>query len=147
MIYDTLDNIKNYESLGNIYDVLKFLAAEDFSSKEVGRYDIDGDNIYYMVQSYNTNPDKDIAEAHKKYIDIQLILEGEELIGVAPISCDKEEVEAKPEKDAWLYRCETDFITMKPGYYMVLYPNDIHLPGKAVRDAQPCRKIVVKIKI
>ncbi len=147
MIYDTLNNIKNYESLGKIYDVLKFISQEDFSSKELGRYDIDGDNIYYMIQSYNTDPDKSIAEAHKKYIDIQLILEGEELIGVAPILCEKEEVEAKPEKDAWLYRCKTDFITMKPGYYMVLYPNDIHLPGKAVKDSQPCRKIVVKIKI
>ena len=89
MIFDTLENIKNYEGLGRVYTALEFLAKTDFSQMELGRYELDGGNILYMVQTYETDPDKTISEAHKKYIDIQFMVDGEEIIGVAPISCEK----------------------------------------------------------
>ena len=90
MIFDTLNNVNNYKGLGRVYDALKFLSETDFSKIELGRYELDGDNIFYMVQSYDTDPDKTISEAHKKYIDIQYMVEGEEIIGVADISSEKE---------------------------------------------------------
>ena len=77
MIFDTLKNVDNYKGLGRVYDALKFLSETDFSKIELGRYELDGDNIFYMVQSYDTDPDKTISEAHKKYIDIQFMGEGE----------------------------------------------------------------------
>ena len=46
-----------------------------------------GDNIFYMVQSYDTDPSKTVSEAHRKYIDIQFMVEGEEIICVADIGC------------------------------------------------------------
>ena len=52
MIFDTLENIKNYEGLGRVYTALEFLAKTDFSQMELGRYELDGDNIFYMVQTY-----------------------------------------------------------------------------------------------
>ena len=82
MIFDTLDNIKNYEGLGRVYTALQFLAETDFSKVELGRYELQGDDIFYMVQQYETDPDKTISEAHKKYIDIQFMVDGEEIIGV-----------------------------------------------------------------
>ena len=91
MIFDTLENIKNYEGLGRVYTALKFLADTDFSKVELGRYELQGDDIFYMVQRYETDPDKTISEAHKKYIDIQYMVDGEEIIGVSPISCKKTE--------------------------------------------------------
>lgn len=148
MIFDTLENIKNYKGLGRVYTALKFLAETDFSQMELGRYELEGNDIYYMVQSYDTDPTKTIAEAHKKYIDIQFMVEGEELIGVAPISCEKIETQAIPENDVWFYECKTEAMTLIEGSFMVLYPNDLHCPGVATNNkAMTCRKVVVKVKV
>lgn len=148
MIFDTLENIKNYKGLGRVYTALKFLAETDFSQMELGRYELEGNDIYYMVQSYDTDPTKTVAEAHKKYIDIQFMVEGEELIGVAPISCEKSETQAIPENDVWFYECKTETITLIEGSFMVLYPNDLHCPGVATNNkAMTCRKVVVKVKV
>ena len=148
MIFDTLDNVNNYEGLGRVYTALKFLSETDFSKIELGRYELDGDNIFYMVQSYDTDPDKTISEAHKKYIDIQYMVEGEEIIGVADISSEKELTETKEENDVWFYNCKTEPLVLSAGKYMVLYPNDLHCPGVATNGtAMTCRKVVVKVKV
>ena len=148
MIFDTLNNVENYKGLGRVYTALKFLSETDFNKIDLGRYELDGDNIYYMVQSYDTDPDKTIAEAHKKYIDIQFMVKGEELIGVAPIGYDEKETEALPQNDVWFYECKTEPITLIENSFMVLYPNDLHCPGVATNNKpMPCRKVVVKVKV
>ena len=148
MIFDTLTNVDNYKGLGRVYTALKFLSETDFSKIDLGRYELDGDNIFYMVQSYDTDPSKTISEAHKKYIDIQFMVEGEEIIGVADISSEKELIEAKEENDVWFYNCKTEPLTLSAGKYMVLYPNDLHCPGVATNGkALTCRKVVVKVKV
>ena len=148
MIFDTLNNVDNYKGLGRVYTALKFLSETDFTEIDLGRYELDGDNIFYMVQSYDTDPDKTISEAHKKYIDIQFMVKGEEIIGVADISSEKELTEAKEENDVWFYNCKTESLTLSAGKYMVLYPNDLHCPGVATKGkALTCRKVVVKVKV
>lgn len=148
MIFDTLKNVDNYKGLGRVYDALKFLAETDFGKIDLGRYELDSDNIFYMVQSYDTDPDKTISEGHKKYIDIQFMVEGEEIIGVADIGDKKELTEAKEENDVWFYNCKTEPLTLSAGKYMVLYPNDLHCPGVATNGkAMTCRKVVVKVKV
>lgn len=148
MIFDTLKNIKNYEGLGRVYTALEFLKNTDFNKVELGRYELDGDNIFYMVQSYDTDPEKTVAEAHKKYIDIQFMVNGEELIGVAPIDCEKIETQAIPENDVWFYECKTESITLIENSFMVLYPNDLHCPGVATNNKPlTCKKVVVKVKV
>ena len=145
MIYDSLKHIDNYKGLGDVYTALKFLAETDLSGQELGRYELN-DRIYYMVQQYETKP-KTVAEAHEQYIDIQLLLAGEEVIGVASIDADKELVDAKPEKDVWHYTCATQPVTLTAGEFMVLYPSDIHMPGATLGAPVACRKVVVKVKV
>ena len=147
MIFDRIENLNNYSGLGHVYTALMFLSDTDFTKVPLGKYELDGDNIYYMVQKYDTNPDKTVAEAHKKYIDIQYIVKGEEIIAIAPIQSEKTEVEAKEEKDVWFYECETQPLILKDGEFMVLYPSDLHLPGKAVNEPKEVLKIVVKVKV
>lgn len=145
MIFDSLKHIDNYQGLGNVYEALRFLAETDFSATELGKYELN-DNIYYMVQEYDTKQ-KTVSEAHERYIDIQLLVSGEEVIGVAPIECDKELVDAKPEKDVWHYTCATQPMTLHAGEFMVLYPSDIHMPGAILGEPVACRKVVVKVKV
>ena len=148
MIFDTLKNVDNYKGLGRVYTALKYLAETDFTKIDLGRYELQGDDIFYMVQSYDTDPDKTISEGHKKYIDIQFMVEGEEIIGVADIDDEKELTEAKEENDVWFYNCKTEPLTLSAGKYMVLYPNDLHCPGVATKGkAMTCRKVVVKVKV
>ena len=148
MIFDTLNNVDNYKGLGRVYTALKFLSETDFTEIDLGRYELDGDNIFYMVQSYDTDPSKTVSEAHRKYIDIQFMVDGEEIIGVADISSEKELTEAKEENDVWFYNCKTEPLTLSAGKYMVLYPNDLHCPGVATNGkALTCRKVVVKVKV
>lgn len=146
MIFDTIDHVKNYAGLGRVSTALEFLAATDFSQTELGRYELDGDNIYYMVQEYTTEA-KPYAEAHEQYIDIQYLLAGKESIGVAPLSTEKTLVEVKEGKDCWLYACDTQPVTLEAGQFMVLYPNDIHRPGDLAGEPGRVRKVVVKVKV
>ena len=148
MIFDTLENIKNYEGLGRVYTALELLKNTDFSKVDLGRYELDGDNIFYMVQSYDTDPEKIISEAHKKYIDIQFMVNGEELIGVAPMGYDEKETQAIPENDVWFYECKTEQVTLIENSFMVLYPNDLHCPGVSTNNKpMACKKVVVKVKV
>jgi YhcH/YjgK/YiaL family protein len=146
MIFDTVDHIDNYKGLGRVYDALRFLAETDFSKLPLGKAELDGDNIYYNVQEYETSPERKI-EAHLKYIDVQAVLEGEEIIGVAPIAVEKTLKEERPEKDCYIYECETQPIVVKAGSFLVLYPNDLHKPGVSVGAPAHCRKVVIKVKV
>lgn len=63
-----------------------FLKNSDLEHMEVGRYEIDGDDIYAMIQKQTTAaPENKKAESHYKYIDIQYLICGEEMQGVAPL--------------------------------------------------------------
>ena len=145
MIFDNVQNVKNYKGLGRVYEALEFLANTDFSALPLGKAEVDGDNIYYIVQEYETAPVREV-EGHAKYIDIQAILEGEEIIGVAPITVEKTLKEERPDKDRCLYDCKTQPIILKAGEYLVLYPNDLHRPGVCVDAPAHCRKVVIKVK-
>ena len=146
MIIDNISNIENYKG-SNVYDALKFLKDTDFLSMELGNYNLDDDN-YYFVQEYETKAGKVLCEAHYKYIDIQYIVKGEECIGVCDISKEKTLEKENIEGDFALYKCEAlENITLTDGNFAVFYPNDLHRPGMSKTEDKLCRKVVVKIKI
>lgn len=149
MIYDTLDHIQQYESIfPGVVKGLHLLAETDFSTWEDGRYEIDGDNLFILLQSYDTKPVNDTPEAHRKYIDIQYNISGQELIAVAPVDEMDEEVEARPEGDIWFYRGKTDKILLTGKRFLVLFPQDAHAPCIAVHGTPTaCHKCVVKVRV
>lgn len=149
MIYDTLEHIKQYEGLHpNLARGLRFLAETDFSKLAPGRIDIDGDDLYAMVQEYTTKrPEEVHPEAHRAYVDIQYLLAGEELMGIAPLEAMIREIEARPEGDVWFYEGETVKVPMGEGRFVVAFPGDAHAPSVAPGDPAPARKCVVKVKL
>ena len=150
MIFDRIENINNYKNLGGVFKGLKFLAETDFTKIPVGKYELDGKNIYYMVQSYETKPDKTISEAHEKYIDIQYIVSGEEMMKVINVSKVSPNTEYNAEKDCVFFAnpVNASAVLVQPGEYAIFFPEDIHMPGIAPNDAPaPARKIVVKVKV
>ncbi len=116
MIYDTLAHIQAYQGIHpGVYRGLELLRDTDFSRLEDRRYEVDGEDLYFFLQSYDSKPVNDTPEAHRKYIDIQFLIQGEEKIGVAPLEDMTEEVEARPDGDIWFYHGPTDEITLKAG--------------------------------
>ena len=148
MIFDSLNHIEAYNGIHpGVYKGLCLLRDTDFSKLEDQRYEVDGDDLFFFVQSYESNPSNDTPEAHRKYIDIQCVLSGGETMGVAPLEEMTEEVEARPDNDIWFYRGATDTVTLLPGRFAVLFPGDAHAPGVAVDAPAPVRKVVVKVKV
>ncbi len=145
MIFDTVKNIETYAHMNSrIYEGLKLL-REDYSQTADGRYEVDGENLFYSIQSYETKEENDFPESHRKYADIQCVLDGTEQIGVGALE-RMEQLEAYPERDFYVNRGTVDYVTLKPGNFVVLFPQDAHAPGIAPDGKPaPCRKIVVKV--
>jgi len=131
-------------------EAFNFLNSNDLSGLELKRYDITGDNVYAPVSEYLTKNDEDARyEAHKKYIDIQYVVTGKELIGVAPISSKMEVLEAYDlTKDIeFLTVADGENRIATPDRFFIFFPEDAHRPGLKDGKNSPVRKIVVKIKV
>lgn len=148
MIYDSVKHIENYRGIHpGVYRGLELLRDTDFSQLQDERYEVDGDKLFFFLQSYENKPDNDTPEAHRKYVDIQFLISGREKMGVAPLEDMTQEVEARPEGDIWFYHGPMDYVTLGDGRFAVLWPGDAHAPGIAVDQPARCRKCVVKVKI
>ena len=128
---------------------LEYLKSTDFSKMEDGRYEFEDGFCYAIIQQYRTSPREERrAETHRKYIDIQYIFEGEEVIGFAPVDPSNEILEnLLAEKDALFYKTvahEMDLV-LKKGMYAVFFPADIHRPGCG--NGTKVKKIVVKVPV
>ncbi len=149
MIYDTLQHLETYRGIHpGVMRGLELLRDTDFSGMEDGRHDVDGDQLFFLLQSYDSKEINDRPEAHRNYIDIQYLISGEELVGVAPVEEMTEEVEARPEGDIWFYHGPVSQLLLSGGRFVALWPGDAHAPCIAVDGRPvPCRKCVVKVRV
>ena len=87
MIYASLNAKKgNYQYPAAINTALEFLAKPETAELPVGRYELDGDNIFVLIQDQTTAPvENKRAESHRNYIDIQYLFIGKEVQGYAPL--------------------------------------------------------------
>ncbi len=145
MIVDKLDKVDCYRWDKKMARAFKFLKKNDLSSLKDGRIDIDGDKLFALVQSYDSKPlSKGSWEAHRKYADVQVVVSGTEQMGYAEI----DSLTANPYdegKDFMRLTGEGGFCRMSAGMFMVLYPQDAHMPGMAIDKPAPVKKIVVKV--
>ncbi|MDD4156799.1 MAG: YhcH/YjgK/YiaL family protein, partial [Candidatus Cloacimonetes bacterium] len=80
MIVAKLDALKTYSFLGeNFSYIVDFINQEKLTDLSDGKFDLN-DSIFYIVSSYQTKP-QGLIENHQKYIDLQILLEGKELVG------------------------------------------------------------------
>lgn len=150
MIYDSLKNAGRYACLGeNFRRAFDYLCANDLSALPAGRYEIDGDNVYLMIQEPTLKPwSEGRWEAHRRYADIQLVLEGCERIGYCVVDEDAEiETPYAPETDTLFYTgVDGGSAVVKSGEMMVLFPEDAHRPCiQPAEIAAAVRKAVVKV--
>lgn len=150
MICDRAENAAEYyESVPLLEKCSDFLKRFYNEKLPDGSYEIDGERVFANVQSYRTAPqtEKSRFEAHRKYIDVQYIVSGIEKIKWAPLPSLKE-VEEQYSKggDIAFYTgaSKADFV-LTAGAFLLLFPQDAHMPGLSAEKDAFVRKIVFKI--
>lgn len=134
-----------------IQKALRFLKNTDFTSLAVGKYPIEGEKIYAQVLDLDTKAaTENPPESHLRYIDVQYLHSGQELIGACPLTPNSLLLSSyDPERDIMFYRQveHETMLTMSPGAFAIFFPSDIHRP--ACIHQQPCRirKVVVKVAV
>ena len=149
MILDHIKNINNYKFLSDpLTRALEIIRDTDFSVLEDKTYEVEGHDLFFFIQSYETRPANETPEGHRQYIDIQYVISGAERMGVAQIDSMTEEMEARPQNDVWFYRGPMDFVTVSAGMFAVFFPNDVHAPCVSPSEnSNHVRKCVFKVHI
>lgn len=150
MIIDNLKNSHQYECLHPLFK-RAFAFMEDFleNDKPAGRYEIEGDDLFALVQTYHTFPVTECKwESHHRYIDIQFVVSGKEIIGVAPVKDLNPTAPYSFENDITFFHDKKGYdIQMTAGMYIILYPWEAHMPRCIYEEETLTKKIVMKIKI
>lgn len=142
MIYDKLENLQNYPELEKIG---AFLEKQNGKILENGKYVID-ENCYVAVSEYETGAGKDF-EAHREYIDVQMLVYGEERVFVQDIQKGKPVTEYDEKKDIVFYTTEDSATyVLNESNFLLLDVNDLHKPCVAVERPIKVKKYVFKIK-
>jgi len=149
MILDHIKNISNYKFQNEaINRALALIRDTDFSKLENTTYEVENRDLFFFIQAYETQSANETPEAHRKYIDIQYVISGKELIQIGQLDAMTEEVEARPQNDIWFYRGPTDSVTLCEGMFAVFFPNDVHAPCiSPAEGATSVRKCVFKVLI
>ena len=127
----------------------QFLKLSDLKNLPIGKQELDGKNLFVAISEYTTkNKSEARYEAHKKYIDFQYVIEGEELIGLTTFEMVEVTEPYNEEKDVEFYSYDGgEYIKATPENLFVFFPNDVHRPSIKVEDNISVKKIVVKLKI
>ncbi len=147
MIVDTFENAHIYFGLNKRFkEAFEYIASTDFTQLQCGRHEVDKDNIYVNVDEYYTKTESR-PEYHKKYIDIQFLVSGQENIGYCPLKEILINESFNEEKDIGFGLGKVNYSKLEKGIFMILMPQDAHQPCMAVNESQKVRKVVVKVKI
>ena len=150
MIIDRLENALTYNAVHKrISTAFWYLHTTNLAAIAPGKYEIEGDDLFAIVQEYDTLDAADEQmESHRKYIDVQYVVQGEELVGHALLNDQKVAKEYDADKDFILYADAPSFFTkMAAGTFMVFFPTDLHMPCVKVNESARVKKVVVKMKV
>jgi len=151
MIVDNIENAYLYTGLSNgLTKAFEILKDKTLIQKNDGRYEVDGDKLYYIVQHYTTKPREECKlEAHKKYIDVQFVASGKEIIYHTSVNGLKTETPYDQTKDVAFYKTPAKLtaINLTSGMFCFLFPQDAHIPGCQLDGPSNVHKIVVKVKM
>lgn len=149
MVIDHLSNCETYYVFGERFrKAFDFLKANDIRQMELGRHDIDGDDVFILVQEYTSKTIDDCGlESHRKYADVHYVAEGFEYLGYAHISRCKETVAYDPAPDAVFYEKECQYVLLQQGDIAIVLPQDVHMPQKRALVGVKVRKACIKVRI
>jgi YhcH/YjgK/YiaL family protein len=150
MIADSLSNSEIYESAHPLFfKAFDFLRTARFENLPLGRHALEGDDLFVIYMEYDTKDlDDCVMESHRKYIDIQYMVEGEEAMAVSTLRGQAESTPYDDERDVAFYEKNYDSIIKVPeGHFTVFFPHDLHMPSMKTGAIRKIKKAVCKIRV
>lgn len=148
MVFDKLENQDIYKKMHPRFEkAFDFLNSTNLLEAELGKHEIDGTNIFAIIMEYTTQEETECkAETHKKYIDIQYMVKGEEFVGLKTLH---DEIATTPynEKGDFMFYTLPSLpkLILKQGHFGIFYPDDIHLTMCKINEPTVLRKVVIKV--
>jgi len=146
-------NLKDWSSTPGIKGLeraFEFLARTDLAALPLGRTDIEGSDVFLTVSEAETRaPEQVKFEAHRRYIDIQLVVRGQESIGYAPVASlvTAEPYDAAKDIEFFSVPQESATLALCAGDFAVFAPGDGHRPSLHLDGPHVSRKVVVKVSV
>lgn len=148
MIFGNINQEETFLYINEIQECLNFARQSDLISMNPGYYEIDGDKLGVNLCEYVTSPrEQRFWEAHRRYIDLHLMICGKEIIDFGFIS--------KMKQNTYVY--EKDFLPLegesagqlilREGDFLVCFPQDAHRTAIQVKESVKIRKAIFKILI
>ena len=152
MITSTFDQLHWYSIISpNFEKAIRYALKTDFAAMDTGKYPIDGENVFAIVNEYTTKPVSECdPESHRDYADIQIMVAGSERFGYLPLTDRRASTPYSPERDVAFYSIaeeELNYITLRAGQFIIFFPSDIHQPEVFVSQPQLVRKVVLKVGV
>lgn len=148
MIFSALSQSSRYAALHPLFPrAFDYIRNTDLLALAPGRYPIVGDDLFAIVESVPGRGHFEAKlECHRKYIDIQLVLEGTDEMGWKPLTdCREPIADYSAEKDIQFFRdAPATWIATPPGHFCIFFPDDAHAP--LVSDGQ-IRKVIFKVAV
>lgn len=150
MIVGLLSDVSKQKGLlpAAVVRALEALQQQDLATLEPGRYEIDGDKLFYMVQdAMPRSLDGCKSEAHRTYADIQLPLTPPANVAAAAGWYGKlAMIATNPTTSLSIPNPDNEFfMDIDPGAYVVFLPGEPHRPCVLIKEQTPYRKIVMKV--
>ena len=149
MIFGNINNLSEFPFLEEqVKECFEYAKTHDLASYEKGSHEIDGDRLFVNIVEYTTTtPEERFWEAHKAYLDIHILVKGEETIDINFIENMK--LGEYKEADDFL-PMEGDMqasVILKPGDFLICYPEDAHRTGVIATKVSDLKKGIFKVKI
>jgi biofilm protein TabA len=148
MILDTLANSDQYAALHSLFArAFEFLRGTDLHALTPGKHPVQGEQLFAIVEACagRTRAEAKL-ECHRRYIDIQLVLEGVDEMGWKPVAdCVEPMTEYEAARDIRFFKdAPSSWVATPPGSFCLFFPSDAHAP---LVSAGMIRKVVVKVAL
>lgn len=146
MVIDKIENLEKYASLNPLFSqAIEFLKSTDLNAHEIGKVKLQGDDLVVnFAQARSKTKEEAKLETHNRFIDIQIPLDGVEVMGYTP-RADLPDAEYNAEKDITFYPgLAESYLTIKPGMFAIFFPEDGHAPGVTPDGV---KKVIVKVLV
>lgn len=149
MIFGNIHQQTTYGFLEErIRECFAYAETHDLEALKPGSYPIEGERFYVNIAEYTTvQREERFWEAHRKYLDIHLMLRGNEQIDIGFIQT-MEQKEYVPQDDFLPLTGEAAAqVTLHEGDFLVCFPEDGHRTGAIAKESQKIKKAIFKVRI
>ena len=146
-VIDRISNCSRYATDAKMAKAFAFLARPDLAHLPEGRYEIDGECVFALIQVCDLKPVQEMkVEAHRRYVDIQSPISGEEVYGVGRLTEENFAKSFDESKDLAFYDQPMRTVTLRPGEFaMFKPPYGAHGPSCTKGLPAKLKKVVIKV--